>query len=67
MFAPVREMLTHKLLIPQNGIGAESLNVSIATAIILSEFRRRPTPASMVFAPPSVPPFPGGQKPKWRE
>jgi len=43
---------------------AESLNVSIATAIILSEFRRRwPSPASMVFAPPSVPPFRGGQKP----
>ena len=39
--APVREMLTHKLLIPQNREGAESLNVSIATAIILSEFRRR--------------------------
>ena len=39
--ASVREMLTHKLLIPQVGEGAESLNVSIATAIILSEFRRR--------------------------
>ena len=23
-----------------------------------------PTPTSMVFAPPSVPPFPGGKKPK---
>ena len=67
--APVREMLTHKLLIPQGGnevkgqrskvkgencqlstvncqlSTAESLNVSIATAIILSEFRRRPSPA----------------------
>ena len=68
--APVREMLTHKILIPQGGgdptpspsqmegsmvkgqscqlstvtcqlSTAESLNVSIATAIILSEFRRR--------------------------
>ena len=65
--APVREMLTHKLLIPQGGnevkgqrskvkgencqlstvncqlSTAESLNVSIATAIILSEFRRPST------------------------
>lgn len=40
--APVRECLTHKLLIPRYSNGeAESLNVSIATAIILSEFRRR--------------------------
>ena len=66
--APVREMLTHRILIPQGGnevkgqrskvkgencqlstvncqlSTAESLNVSIATAIILSEFRR-PSPA----------------------
>ncbi|MBQ0072587.1 MAG: RNA methyltransferase [Prevotella sp.] len=40
----VRECLTHKLLIPSfpaNRDTAESLNVSIATAIICSEFRRR--------------------------
>lgn len=45
----VRECLTHKLLIPQfedttqrsSTSGPESLNVSIATAIILSEFKRR--------------------------
>lgn len=40
----VRELLTHKLLIPTfpaDSTGAESLNVSIATAIICSEFRRR--------------------------
>lgn len=40
----VRERLTHKLLIPSfpaNRDTAESLNVSIATAIICSEFRRR--------------------------
>jgi len=40
----VRKCLTHKILIPQFPIDkptAESLNVSIATAIILSEFRRR--------------------------
>lgn len=40
--APVRECLTHRILIPRYSNGeAESLNVSIATAIILSEFRRR--------------------------
>ena len=40
----VRSLLTHRLLIPtfpQNKKTAESLNVSIATAIICSEFRRR--------------------------
>lgn len=40
----VRQLLTHKLLIPPYPVGkasAESLNVSIATAIICSEFRRR--------------------------
>ena len=43
--APVRDTLTHRILIPQYSNGeAESLNVSIATAIILSEFRRRKNP-----------------------
>ena len=40
----VRKHITKKLLIPsfaQNSTTAESLNVSIATAIILSEFQRR--------------------------
>ncbi len=40
----VRKCLTHKILIPQYPLDhptAESLNVSIATAVILSEFRRR--------------------------
>lgn len=40
----VRKFLTHKLLIPsfpKESDTAESLNVSIATAIICSEFRRR--------------------------
>lgn len=39
--AEVRSLLTKKLLIPQFGPGAESLNVAIATAITCSEFRRR--------------------------
>ena len=43
--APVRDTLTHRILIPRYSNGeAESLNVSIATAIILSEFRRRKNP-----------------------
>lgn len=40
----VREMITHKLLIPNYPVGAkttESLNVAIATSIVCSEFRRR--------------------------
>ena len=40
----VREMVTHKLLIPNYPVGAkttESLNVAIATSIVCSEFRRR--------------------------
>ena len=40
----VRQLVTNKLLIPnfnQNSETAESLNVAIATAITLSEFRRR--------------------------
>ena len=36
----IRQLLTHKLLIPQFRPGAESLNVAIATAIVCSEFRR---------------------------
>jgi TrmH family RNA methyltransferase len=37
-----REVLTHTLLIPSYNTNntSESLNVSIATAIILAEFRR---------------------------
>lgn len=38
----IRQMVTHRLLIPQFRPGAESLNVAIATAITCSEFRRRP-------------------------
>ena len=38
--APIRQLLTHRLLIPQVRPGAESLNVAIATAIVCSEFRR---------------------------
>lgn len=40
----IRKLITHKLYIPtypQNKKTAESLNVSIATAIICAEFRRR--------------------------
>ena len=38
----VRDLVNHKLAIPQfQGSGAESLNVSMATAIVCSEFRRR--------------------------
>lgn len=37
----IRQMVTHRLLIPQFRPGAESLNVAIATAITCSEFRRR--------------------------
>jgi TrmH family RNA methyltransferase len=39
----VREVVTHPLLIPSYPAGvptSESLNVSIATAIVLAEFRR---------------------------
>ena len=42
--APIRKLITHKLLIPnfnQGSTTAESLNVAIATAITCSEFRRR--------------------------
>ena len=37
----VRQLLTHRLLIPQMRPGAESLNVAVATAIVCSEFRRQ--------------------------
>lgn len=38
----VRKLVSHKLTIPRfHGSGAESLNVSMATAIVCSEFRRR--------------------------
>ena len=36
----IRQLVTHRLLIPQFRPGAESLNVAIATAITCSEFRR---------------------------
>jgi len=39
--APIRQLVTHRLLIPPFRPGAESLNVAIATAITCSEFRRR--------------------------
>lgn len=39
--APIRQLVTHRLLIPSFRPGAESLNVAIATAITCSEFRRR--------------------------
>ena len=39
--APIRQLVTHKLFIPQFHEGPESLNVAIATAITCSEFRRR--------------------------
>lgn len=42
---PVRALLTHRLLIPPypaaGADGVESLNVAMATGIVLSEFRRR--------------------------
>lgn len=38
--APIRELITRKLLIPQFHAGPDSLNVAIATAITCSEFRR---------------------------
>jgi TrmH family RNA methyltransferase len=40
----IRQLVTHKLLIPNyspSSETAESLNVAIATAITCSEFRRR--------------------------
>ena len=39
----LRQLVNRRLLIPQFGgaVGAESLNVAIATAITCSEFRRR--------------------------
>ena len=39
--ADIRQLVTHRLLIPQYRPGAESLNVAIATAITCAEFRRR--------------------------
>ena len=39
--APIRKLINRRLLIPQFHEGPESLNVSIATAITCSEFRRR--------------------------
>ena len=39
--APIRSLITNRLLIPQFHEGPESLNVAIATAITCSEFRRR--------------------------
>lgn len=41
--APIRQLVTHPLLIPcfNQGQTAESLNVAIATAITCAEFRRR--------------------------
>jgi TrmH family RNA methyltransferase len=39
--APIRQLVSRKLLIPAYRIGAESLNVAIATAIVCSEFKRR--------------------------
>ena len=39
----IRQLVTHRLLIPQYRPGAESLNVAIATAITCAEFRRRNT------------------------
>ena len=42
--APIRQLITHRLLIPNYPTGrptADSLNVAIATAITCSEFRRR--------------------------
>ena len=37
----IRQLITHKLLIPKFQEGPESLNVAIATAITCSEFKRR--------------------------
>lgn len=37
----IRAKITNRLLIPSTREGAESLNVAVATAITLSEFRRR--------------------------
>ena len=37
----IRQLVTHRLLIPQYRSGADSLNVAIATAITCAEFRRR--------------------------
>ena len=39
--APIRKLISRRLLIPQFHEGPESLNVAIATAITCSEFRRR--------------------------
>ena len=37
----IRQLITHRLLIPKYQEGPESLNVAIATAITCSEFKRR--------------------------
>ena len=39
--AEVARLLDSRLRIPSFGGGAESLNVAVATAVTLSEFRRR--------------------------
>lgn len=38
---PIRQLVTHRLLIPRYHEGPESLNVAIATAITCAELRRR--------------------------
>lgn len=38
---PVRKLIDHKVMIPAVDSGAESLNASVATAVICSEFRRK--------------------------
>jgi TrmH family RNA methyltransferase len=46
----VRTQVTHPILIPSCHVGettSESLNVSIATAIVLAEFRRSSTPLTL--------------------
>lgn len=37
----IRKLLTHRLLIPAMNEGVDSLNVGVATAVTLSEFRRK--------------------------
>ena len=37
----IRQLITHKLLIPPFHQGPDSLNVAVATAIVCSEFRRK--------------------------
>ena len=46
----IRQLVTHRLLIPKYHEGPESLNVAVATAIVCGEFRRQQRTSCMTTA-----------------